>query len=94
VEHCFENVHIRSKDLINPEDEFIRRKPEGAGMLVQADQAFVLVYSFTLSNPSCLELTSEPEKKQNEDIQECKGGHDQQRDSVDKLFDGVTLYSW
>ena len=61
-------------------------------MCAEADQ--VLVYSFTLSDQSCLESTSEPEKKQNEDIQEYEGGHDQQRDSVDNLFDGVNLYSW
>ena len=63
-------------------------------MFVQADRVLVLVYSFTLSDPSCLESTSEPEKKQNEDIQECKGGHDQQRDSVDNLLDAVILSSW
>jgi hypothetical protein len=67
---------------------------QGAGMFAQVDLVFVLVYSFTLSDPSCLESTSKPEKKQNEDIQEYKGGHDQQRDSVDNLFDGVILYSW
>ena len=54
----------------------------------------LLLYPFTLSNASCVESTTEPEKEQNEDIQDYKGGHDQQRNSVDNLFDCVILCSW